>query len=753
MHLALHRLPARRALAALFGLAMLVAPATAQITFTRTDAPLGIEATGMSFGPNWGDFNGDGHIDLWSGNHGDRPNLFLNVPGYPFADIWPSSWIPQEGDRHGGSWGDFDNDGWRDLYVTIGAQNGQGVGPNQLYHNLGTCRFEDIAFTSGTTDSLGRGRFANWIDVNNDGLLDIFVGNSATPNRLFLNRGDGTFADVPNAGGLGSSSLWFSAWTLRDDDRLMDVILAGAWACDLTLFHNSGNGTFVDVTGPSGLPTNLPDVSGLCWIDYDNDGDEDLYCSRGFSSDCGDAFASDSTTTMKFLSYLPDQPEAESGADQFEVAAAAAGLSVKIVIDWDARPFDHIFLGASGAHPSTPTFYLGNGSYLGRPPHVAGHNFGCYIWQDAMGGPWHIEASTDFGTEHRVGGTVTAASGHLTGFSTSGVETQVTPPGMDDRFFRNRGNGTFEDVTAAAGIADSLDGHSCISADFDNDGWLDLHVTNGRNLSGLVVHNGPNLLYLNNRDGTFRERAALCGADNRIDGSGGGGAWADYDQDGFPDLFITNGWGVFPFNRGPHVLYHNQGNGNHWVRLRLVGTVSNRDATGARVRIEADGQTQWRTQFGGVNDMSQNTMIVHFGLGSATRIETLVIDWPAGGSDVFHDLAVDRTYLFTEGQTAGILAPPASPLRLRLDPVAPNPLREGATLSYELPAAGRVRLEIFDPAGRCVRRLIDATQYAGRHAIPWDARDGSGRRLPRGVYCARLRCGEDAVAQRRLVLD
>ena len=111
------------------------------------------------------------------------------------------------------------------------------------------------------------------------------------------------------------------------------------------------------------------------------------------------------------------------------------------------------------------------------------------------------------------------------------------------------------------------------------------------------------------------------------------------------------------------------------------------------------------------------------------------------------------SYELTEGQSAAVLAPPAAPLRLRLDPVAPTPLRDSATLSYELSAEGRVRLEIFDPAGRCVRRLIDATQYAGRHTVPWDARDDFGRRLPRGVYSARLRCGEGAVALRRLVLN
>jgi len=732
---------------------LLPPPLLAQVSFTRTDALLGVDVTDMSYGLNWGDFDGDGDDDLFSGNHGDYPNLYRNVSSTNWTDVWPGSGIPLEGDRHGAAWGDMDNDGRLDLYVSVGAQSGTGVGYNQLYRNLDGLHFEDLSESSGTADPLGRGRFAQWIDADNDGRLDIFVGNMDSPNRLFLNQGDGTFYDTPGANGLGADDLWYSAWAQLTADRLLDVALAGSWTCLLSLFRNRGDGVFTDITASSGLPAHLANVSGLCWIDYDNDGDEDLYCSRGYSVDCGDAFWSDSVSVAQFLHYLPNDVNKEDGSDVLAISAAASGLRLSIHLDWDNRPFDRIFLGSGGQHPTTMPFTMADGQYLGRPPHTPGQSHGCYIWQDHAGAPWNIVASTDYGALHRFGGVVTVVGGSLTGFATQHIEVPQTPPNIGDRFYRNNGNGTFTDATQAAGIADVLDGRTCLSTDFDNDGWLDLYVVNGRNLAGYVAVNGPNLLYLNNRNGTFRECAAAAGVDNLVPGTGASAGWADYDRDGFADLFVTNGFGAYPFFLGPQVVYHNEGNGNHWVRLRLVGTVSNRDATGARVRIEAGGRTQWRTQFGGVNDMGQSSMVVSFGLGSATRIETLTIDWPAGGSDVFQDLAVDQTYVFTEDQAAEVLAPPAPPGPLRLDPVAPTPSRDGAVLRYELPAGGQVRLEIFDPAGRCVRQLIDAPQLAGPHAVAWDARDGLGRRLPRGVYCARLRCGAEAVAQRRLVLD
>jgi hypothetical protein len=728
-------------------------PAGAQVAFTRADSALGVNLIQMSYGPTWGDFSGDGWDDLFSGNHGAYFNLYLNVVGRSLVDVWGVTGIPVEGDRHGAAWGDADNDGRSDLYIAVGAQMGQGVGYNQLYHNLDGFHFVDIAEPSGTVDSLGRGRFPYWADVDCDGDLDLFVGNMATPNQLFLNRGDLTFDAAPDAGGLASDDLWYAAWTQFDGDRAMDVALAGSWTEKLALFRNLGNGTFTNITTASGLPRNLANVSGLCWIDYDNDGDEDLYCSRGYSPDSGDAFWSDSTASLKFLSYLPEDRQREDGADALDIRAACAGLYFTIDIDWDPRPHDRVFLGASGAHPHTNPFFVGDGSYLGRPPHTPGVDHGCYIWQDVMGGPWHVEGSTDFGAEHRVGLAATTGAGVFTGFATAGLETPVTPPDVDDRLFRNRGNGTFEDVTQAAGIADSLDGHSAICADFDNDGWLDLYVVNGRNLSGVLAHNGPSLLYLNNGDGTFRESAAAAGVANEILGTGAAGAWSDYDHDGFPDLFVTNGYGGFPFNRGRQVVYHNERNANHWIAVRLTGTISCRDAVGAQVEIQAGGRVQRRTQFGGVNDMAQNSTELIFGLGPTAFVERLAIEWPSGATEVFTNLGVNRRYEFVEGQSQAADAGSAPALRLTLDPVAPNPVRGSATLTYRLPAAGPVDLAIFDLAGRRVRTLVSGARPAGAHTVAWDGRDACGRRLPRGFYCSRLRLGDAPARTARLVVD
>ena len=735
-------------------LGLLPAQVQAQVSFTRADSLLGVHVVDLSYGPTWGDFNGDEIDELFSGNHGDYPNLYSNTDGTSWIDVWQGSGIPLAGDRHGAAWGDMDNDGRLDLYVTVGAQMGVGVGYNQLYRNLDGAHFEDLSWSAGTVDSLGRGRFAHWIDADNDGLLDIFVGNMDTPNRLFINRGDGTFYDTPGANGLGDNGLWYAAWAHLSSDRLLDVALAGSWSCLLSLFRNRGDGTFQDVTSGSGLPHTLVNASGLCWIDYDNDGDEDLYCSRGYTADSGDAFWSDSSSTLQFLAYLPDDPDKEDGADGIAISADCTGLRISIHLDWDNRPYDHISLGSSARHPTSMPFFAGDGQYVGRPPHTPGLSFGCYIWQDYAGAPWQIECSTNYGTLHRFGGVVTVVSGSILSIETQGIEVPVTPPNVSDRFFRNNGNGTFTDVTQAAGIADSLDGHTCISADFDNDGWLDLYVVNGRNLSGYFAVNGPNLLYLNNGNGTFRECGAAAGVDNHVPGTAASAGWSDYDEDGFPDLFVTNGYGEYPFFLGPQVVYHNEGNGNHWLKVRLVGTLSNRDATGARVRLWAGGRRQYRTQFGGVNDMAQSSMSLIFGLGYATFADSLSIEWPSGETDTYRGLAVDQTYVIVE-ETGAALAPDrrSPPLRLALEPTAPNPLRDRARLAYRLPSAGHVRLEIYDVAGRWVRTLVDGTQPAGNYTVTWDARDASGRRLPRGIYCSRLRTEGGASARRPLVVD
>ncbi len=722
----------------------------AQVTFERADSAWGVCVVLPSYGPTCGDYDADGFPDVFAGNHGGMPHLFHNQAGSGFDDRWEDAGIAWAGDRHGAAWGDYDNDGWRDLYVAVGAEHGEGLGYNQLYHNLDGAHFADVALISGTIDSTGRGRFPHWIDADNDGWLDLFVTNMDTPNRLFHNLGDGTFTPVEDAGGIDSGGLMYAGWTCLDDDVHMDVALSGDDGVQLALFRNRGDGTFEDISAASGLPTNLWFVQSLCWFDYDNDADQDLYLGRGFYSDVADAIWYDAESAL-FYFNMPKWATDEDGLDGVDLTATANGLEIGLHVDWTGYDFSSIYLGAACEHPSSFPFTVLDGQHLGEPSYTPGVDFGCYIWQDAPGGAWHFRASTDYAKRHIFGAKIVVLDGGITALDTVRTEVLGLDPEISNRLFRNNGNGTFAEVTHTAGVGDTSDSRTVIAADFDNDGWPDLYVVNARNVAGIFSQNQPNRLYRNNGNGTFSDVAAAAGVTCEVPGTGAGASWADFDDDGFLDLYVTNGWGVYPFRDGPHVVYRNQGNGNHWVKVRLVGVLSNRDATGTRVRLVAGGREQWRVQNGGVADMSQSSMAIHFGLGDATVVDSLTFYWPSGIVETYTELAADQTYEIVEMQSGGSV-PPAE-FTLTAAPPAPNPFRHHTALRYDLPARAHMELTIIDPAGRRLRTLFSGMQPAGPHVIRWDGLDESGARLPAGLYLARMATGDARRIARVILVD
>ena len=718
-------------------------PADAQVTFTRTDASLGIDIVTCTYGPNWGDFNADGHDDLFHGNHGEAPQLLRSNAGQSFTDILPGSGIPSEfTDRHGAAWGDMDNDGMPDLYISIGAGSGTGVGYNQLYHNLDGTHFTDISPTAGTTDPTGRGRSAAWADIDCDGWLDLLVTNYETPNRLFRNRGNQTFLSLANAGGLAAEGMRHGSFTAYDDDTYLDVLLSDPWN-GLAMFRNEGDGAFADVTALTGLPANLDMIWSVAWLDFDNDGDDDLYLSRGYTPSFKDAFLME-TDMLLFQTYMPTW--GESGMDGLSIAGDCSGMRFKIKLNsWVDR--EKIFLGPLGEHPSEDRFVMEDGQYLGPPAFTPGVDVGTYIWQDSVGGPWELRTLTDFSNLKRYWAKVDPYWGTLT--QVTPIEFESVSIDVSDKLYRNQGNGTFYNFSPSAGIHDDLSAKNCVIADFDNDGWQDVYVVNDRRLEGTSAANAPNLLYMNNGDLTFTEAAAAAGVTCEVAGTGSAAAWADYNDDGFPDLYVVNGWGAWPFYDGPHVVYRNNGNSNHWIKFRLIGTVSNRDAIGARVRLVCGDLVQYRVQTGGQVDMAQSTKDLHFGMAQATVIDSVTISWPSGQSETFAGLSADQTYVIAEDYSAvprdhcGLTA-------LQFSEPAPNPSRQAATFHYELPQTGPVRVEIFDLNGRHVRLLHSGEQSAGQHMVVWDGLRDKGASVAPGVYFARLTAGE-ATVERRIV--
>ena len=214
--------------------------------------------------------------------------------------------------------------------------------------------------------------------------------------------------------------------------------------------------------------------------------------------------------------------------------------------------------------------------------------------------------------------------------------------GGTNLFYRNNGNGTFTKVTQGDPVQDAGDHTGPLVADFDNDGYADMLMVVG----AKAVNPQTNQLYHNNGDGTFSP--ASGGALSSVSGFFNTGGCADYDNDGFLDLFVTR----FPLNGTTNNLfYHNNGNTNAWIEVKLIGTVGNRSAIGAKVRALAtiQGKSFWQLHevTGGGARWSQ-PLVTHFGLGDATNVDTLRIEWPSGTVQEIHNVAARQILTITE---------------------------------------------------------------------------------------------------------
>jgi hypothetical protein len=263
-----------------------------------------------------------------------------------------------------------------------------------------------------------------------------------------------------------------------------------------------------------------------------------------------------------------------------------------------------------------------------------------------------------------------------------------------------------------------LDTHSVSGnwADFDNDGWLDLFMTQSQEYQNHFFHN--------NGDGTFTDivQAPLLGT-----GANAGVAVADYDGDGDLDLYLSS------YSRRPNQLLRNDlANGNHWIGLDLRGTVSNRSAIGARVWLTSGGRTQMQELAAATGFRSENSLTMHFGLGASTTVSRVLIRWPSGILQDTSLAVVDHRVPIVERFTGlGVAGRPGGPA---LASPAPNPAVEGATFSYSLPARGAVRLSIVDAQGRTLRVVEAGDREAGTHTVAWNGRDATGARVPPGVF-------------------
>ncbi len=538
-------------------------------------------------------------VDLRPGSGVD----FIHVSGMTAAKPFPTA------NGSGVAIFDFDKDGKPDLYFATG--NTFPLDPpravsNRLYKNLGGGRFRDVTESSG----LGFRGYCHGVaigDVDNDGDPDVFLANYGG-DALFLNNGDGTFTDISRSAGVRQPGTWSSS---------------------------------------------------AAFLDFDNDGDLDLYVSRygDWQWPRDDRFCGDSARKIRrYCSPKELQPVRHvlyrnNGDRTYSDVSVTAGVGRA-----DGHGFGVAASDLDG--DGRVDLYVAND----QDPNFLFLNRGSGTFRDATedsGAGWNIEGRTSAGMG--VDAEDIDGDGRPELFVTNFQEEYNT-------LFKNLGGGAFMDVTANFGLAvDSLPwiGWGCALADLDNDGWPDIVVANGHIDDNAQVFGQPTgyaqppSLHRNLSGTRFQLANRGAGPYFGTTHVGHGLAVGDLDDDGDLDLVISHKDGP------PAILSNETPSGGKWIRLELVGTRSNRDAIGALVTVESGGRTIRRQRKGGCSLMSSHDPRLLIGLGSVPEFVRLTVRWPSGAISRFERLATNQSHEIIEPTDPGPPSPIPSPKRGR----------------------------------------------------------------------------------------
>jgi hypothetical protein len=314
-------------------------------------------------------------------------------------------------------------------------------------------------------------------------------------------------------------------------------------------------------------------------------------------------------------------------------------------------------------------------------------------------------------------------------------------------FFVNKGDGTFEDGSKAAGIDASGQRSSVTFLDYDNDADLDIFV---------IIWGSPSKLYSNNGDGTFVNVAR----DEKLRQvySNYAAAFADYDNDGDLDMFLANSTfrGQFNLNGAPNALYRNDlEGGNNWLHIKLTGMGGNSSAIGAKVFVTTGDVRQMRQITSG--GLAQDSLTVEFGLGQAQKADTIQVKWPSGEVVSFGDVNANQVFVITEGRavepSSDKLIITWGRMKNHLYQNYPNPFNPETWIPYQLVEDADVNIKIHDAAGRLVKALYLGHKPAGLYiskyrAAYWDGKNEAGEEVSSGVYFYTIRAGDFAAAKK-----
>ncbi len=529
---------------------------------------------------------------------------------------------------------------------------------------LNPVTYVDVAAASGITfkhdnaatpekyliETMGSG--CGWIDYNQDGLLDLYLVNgaetrlykpkSALRSALYRNNGDGSFTDITEQAGVGAEGLFGMGVAVGDydNDGFPDLFVVGYNRC--ILYHNNGNGTFTDVTSRAGVANTGKWGSSGAWFDYDNDGlldlvianyvdwspDNNVWCGEhkpGYRGYCHPDVYHGQTPTLYH----------NNGDGTFTDVSKTSGVGAKpgnglgvVTFDYDNDGWQDIFI----ANDSMANFLFHN------------NRDGTFREVGYMAG---AAVSIDGRTEAGMG----TDAGDTTG--SGWLDLIVTHLDFEQaRLYHNLKDGSFEDDTYQAKLGFAtfhLSGFGVRFMDFDNDGARDVLMVNGHILDNISLIHGdvryaePKLMYRNTGRGVFENVSAKMGPDFVAPRVSRGAAVADFDNDGDLDILVSNN------GQGPQLLRNDGGNKNHWLEILLVGTKSNRDGVGARVKLVAGDSVLFDQRKGGMSYQSAQDPRLHFGLGQHETVDSIEIQWPSGAVTKLTNLQSDQILTVKEG--------------------------------------------------------------------------------------------------------
>lgn len=591
--------------------------------------PLGAYV-GMTHGAAWADFDGDGLPDLYVTNHLKNAQLFRNLGSGTFADVTGERFAPKDvaGDKHGAVWADYDNDGRQDLAQLTGAVRGVGAEGKRLFHNRGE-RLTDVADPMGVLNPYGRTRMPLWVDLDNDGLLDLFQGAEARfddklPPFLFR-QASGGFVAADNALGFAGRNVPFCMLTELTGDSRADL-----------LCRHMGQDGAVRLFDLSELPARALDTlpqtafEDAATADFDNDGQLDLFLARKNAPGpvaFGRPSAQQLVASVNVDRGNVDQPVGFRFRAQGPVQIRVAGANP----DYPIAP-EHIHVGAGSAHPVAFSFEA-TAEIGAMGSWTPGAKTGIYLGFTAPD-QWDVRVTAP--RDALLAGKPQVQEVQLA-ITAPGPIGEVEPVGETKveeapfRLFMNRDGKLVEESDKRGVNRRLVAGMNVVAADFDNDMDVDLYV-----LASGDIGQQENLLLLNDGKGNFTVVKDAGGAPGSPSGVGDSVTTADVDGDGFLDLFVANGGSMgrslgLPSDGGGYQLFRNvANNGNHWLMIDLEGTRSNRNGIGAVVQVTAGGVTQTRLQDGGVHHRGQNYARLHFGLAKYVQADKITVRWPSG---------------------------------------------------------------------------------------------------------------------------